>query len=95
MHVLLPVNYYQVWDPESQVYRWDDLGFRAYCADLSRYPSAPTNYLRQRLSQFLFHADVARSWGMDGKCAFDYARRKLEAAGLGYQQLIQFGSSRG
>jgi hypothetical protein len=61
LRVVLPLEYYQLWDCRSQSYQWDDVGFRAYCEDLNRYPGVPTNYRRERLSQFLFHAEVGKS----------------------------------
>ena len=88
LHVVLPLEYYQVWNCCSQSYQWDDVGFRAYCEDLSRYPSVPSNYRRERLSQFLLHAKVGKSWGMKNRRAFAYARRKLERSGLGHQRLL-------
>ena len=88
LRVVLPLKYYQVWDCCSQSYRWDEIGFRAYCEDVSRYPGVPTDYRRERLSQFLLHAEVAKSWGMRPSRAFAYARRKLERSGLGYQHLL-------
>jgi hypothetical protein len=90
LRVVLPLEYYQVWDCRSQSYQWDDVGFRAYCEDLNRYPGVPTNYRRERLSQFLFHAEVGKSWGMKASRAFAYARRKLERSGLGHQCLLPF-----
>jgi len=91
LRVVLPDEYYQVWDWNSKSYQWDDLGFRAYCADLNLYPHIPTVYRRQRLSQFLFHFEVGKSWGMDRKRACAYARRQLERAGMGYQRLLPVG----
>jgi hypothetical protein len=91
LRVVLPEEYYQVWDWRSQSYQWDELGFRAYCEDLNRYPGVPTNYRRERLSQFLFHAEVGRSWGMKSKRAYAYARRKLERTGLGCQRFLLLG----
>lgn len=88
--VVLPERYYQVWDCRSKSYRWDDLGFRAYCQDLSRYPHVPTNYRKGRLARFSFHFEVGKSWGMDPKKAAAYARRKLDRAGDGAQPLLPF-----
>jgi hypothetical protein len=86
LRVVLPLEYYQMWDCGSQSYRWDDIGFCAYCEDLNRYPGVPSDYRRERLSQFLFHAEVGKSWGMKRGQAFAYARRMLERCGLGYQR---------
>jgi len=86
LRVVLPLEYYQLWDFGSQSYRWDDIGFRAYCEDLNRYPGVPSDYRRERLSQFLFHSEVGKSWGMKRSRAFAYARRMVERCGLGYQR---------
>jgi len=91
LRVVLPEEYYQVLDWDSKTYRWDDLGFRARCEDLNRYRDVPTNYRRERLSRFLFYAEVGKSWGMDAKRARAYARRQLERVGMGYQRLLRFG----
>ncbi len=93
LRVVLPEKYYQVWDWSAQSYRWDDLGFRAYCEDLSRYPHVPTNYRRERLSRFLLYFEVGKAWGMKPKRAAVYARRQLERAGDGRQRLLPFAES--
>jgi hypothetical protein len=95
LRVVLPEEYYQVWDWNSKSYQWDDLGFRAYCEGLKGYPHIPTNDRRQRLSQFSFHFEVGKSWGMDRKRACAYARRQLERRGMGYQRLLPFGVGTG
>jgi hypothetical protein len=88
LRVVLPVEYYQVWDCNTKTYRWDDLGLRARCEDLNRYPHIPTDYRRERLSRFLFYVEDAKSWGMDAKRARAYARRQLERFGMGYQRTL-------
>jgi len=90
LRVVLPDEYYQVWDWNSKAYRWDELGIRAYCKDLRAYPHIPTNDRRQRLSQFLFHFEVGKSWGMSGKRARKYARRQLERVRIGHQRMLPF-----
>jgi hypothetical protein len=90
LRVVMPEEYYQVWDRDSETYRWDELGFRARCEDLCRYPHVPTDYRRERLSRFLFYMEVAKSWGMDAKRARVFARRQLERLGMGYQRLLPF-----
>ena len=89
----LPEHCYQVWDWELESYMWDELGFRAYCEDLSRYPHIPTEYRRRRLSWFLFHEEVGKSWCMAPKRARAYARRVLERFGMGHQRLLEFGET--
>ena len=63
LRVVLPLMYYQVWEHSSQSYRWDAIGFRAYCEDVSRYAGLPTDYRRERLSQFLLRAEDLQSRG--------------------------------
>lgn len=88
LRVVLPVKYYQVWDGHSGSYGWDDLGFRAYCGDLSLYLNVPTEERRQRLSQFLFYFEVGKTWGMKPRGACKFGRRLVERAGLGYQRAL-------
>jgi hypothetical protein len=88
LRVVLPEEYYQVWDWNSKSYQWDELGIRAYCEDLRGYPHISTNDGRQRLSQFWFHFEVGKSWGMSGRRARKYARRQLERAGMGYERML-------
>ena len=56
---------------------WD---FRRIAEDLKGYPHIPTNDRRQRFSQFWFHFEVGKSWGMKPNRAARYARRLLERA---------------
>jgi hypothetical protein len=86
--VILPENYYQVWDATEKKYRWDARGLRAYQLDHILYGNVPTDYRRQRLSRFLFFVEVGKSWGMDPKRARMYARRHLERSGMGFQRLL-------
>ena len=90
LRVVLPLEYYQVWNWQSGAYQWDDLGFRAYCRDLSLYPNIPTNDRRQRLSQFLFYFEVGKSWNMKTRKACKFARGLLERSTLGCQQRLPF-----
>ena len=91
LHVVLPEQCYQVWDRQTESYKWDELGFRAYCEDLSHYAHVPTEYRKRRLSWFLFYVEVGKSWGMDAKSARVFARRQLERFGMGYQPLLGLG----
>jgi len=34
----MPPEYYQI--PKNGVLEWDELGFKAYCADLARFPAS-------------------------------------------------------
>ena len=88
LRVVLPEKYYQVWDWKTKSYQWDDRGLRAYCENLNTYPDVPTVYRKERLSRFLFYVEDAKSWGMKGKAARNYARRQLERVGMGYQCLL-------
>jgi hypothetical protein len=94
LRVVLPLEYYQVWNWQSGAYQWDDLGFRAYCRDLSLYPNIPTNDRRQRLSQFLFYFEVGKSWNMKTRKACKFARGLLERSTLGCQQRLPFKATR-
>ena len=53
LRVVLPDEYYQVRDRNSQSYQWDDLGIRAYCEDLRGYPHIRTIERRQRYGKEL------------------------------------------
>ena len=87
--VVLPLEYYQVWNREAGAYCWDDIGFRAYCHDLSFYRNIPSNERRQRFSQFVFYFEVGRSWNMNPSRACRFARHHLERTGLGNQTLLR------
>ncbi len=96
LHVVLPVQYYQVWSRDSGGYVWDDIGFRAFCCDLGCYPNIPTDERRQRLSQFLFYFELGKMWDMKPGKACKFARHLLwrhqvERNGLGCQMLLSFG----
>ena len=92
LRVVLPEPCYQVWDWESESYVWDEIGFRAYCEDLRRYPHVPTEYRRRRrVSWFLFYVEVGKSWGMKPKRAWMHARWLLERFGMGRRRLLELG----
>ena len=90
LNVILPEEYYQVWDWKTKTYQWDELGWRAYSQDLSRYAQVASLCRKERLSRFLFYIEDAKSLGMSAKRARAYARRRLERFGLGFQRLLPF-----
>ena len=77
LDVVLPVPFYQVWDRSIESYVWDELGWRAYCADLSKYPEWERDHDRIRQSRFVFYCADGVAMGYSAERAQRYAKKKL------------------
>jgi hypothetical protein len=71
----MPVEYYQI--PKDSVLEWDELGFKAYCADIAKYPDTSIDeamvYSWHRL---FFKVALVLHLGDEGQ-ARDYAWDKV------------------
>ncbi|MBA3352011.1 MAG: hypothetical protein H0U23_06220 [Blastocatellia bacterium] len=93
--VVLPKEFYQVWNPATQSFTWDERGWRAYCSDLNRYPRLRSDDRRVRFSRFEFYFAEGTSWGMKSMRARKHAWRRLERSGLGTQLHLRLVGSPG
>ena len=77
LDVILPVEYYQV--PENGEMVFDDLGFRAYCADLVKYEGVGDMEAMENESRFrLFYEMGKLMFGRDcGTQALDFALNRI------------------
>jgi hypothetical protein len=75
LNVVLPVEYYQVWENGKRV--WDDYGWRAYASDLAKYPDYPSDEARQRQSLFRFYYREGELFYRESKQALAYAMGRL------------------
>jgi hypothetical protein len=87
--VILPIEYYQVWDARARVYLWDDYGWRAYVRDLSNYPEFENHERRVRHSRFVFYCADGCAMGFSKEQAERYAAKKLEGE-FGAQRRFRF-----
>jgi len=75
LDVVMPVEYYQI--PKDGVLDWDDLGFKAYCHDIAKYPGYSIGDAMNSSWHWLFwKVGSLIHWGDEGQ-ARDYALHKM------------------
>ncbi len=89
LNVILPVEYYQVWDWQTGAFRWDDRGWRAYCGDLEKFPNCSSDDERVRQSRLAFYKADGEAMGYDKVRALRYWERKLSRE-FGVQRPLPF-----
>jgi hypothetical protein len=89
LNVIMPVEYYQVWDWNACAYRWDERGWRAYCADLEKFPECSTDEERVRRSRLEFYIADGEACGYDAMRALRYAEKRLRRE-FGEQRPLPF-----
>jgi hypothetical protein len=75
LEVVMPVEFYQV--PKDGVLCWDELGFRAYCADIARFPGSSVDDAMLHSWHQLFHVVGKIIHRGDEGQAADYALHKI------------------